>query len=137
MDRQNLYRIALVDKHPMMVQWVRKILENEPGLAVVATLSDGHQLLAYLEQADPPHMVVLDISMPGLSGIEATRHLQTHHPDIKILILTMHKGKDYLSRALDAGAHGYLLKQDADQHLLPAIASLRQGRTFLSPLLAV
>lgn len=135
MEKKGLYHIALVDDHALVLQWIKRVIEEDPELTVVATLPDGLHLLDFLRQTNP-QMVVLDLSMPQMNGIEATRHLKAHYPEIKILILTMHRGEEYVAQAMTAGAHGYLLKEEADRNLLPAIAALRQGETYLSPLLA-
>jgi len=81
-------------------------------------------------------MVILDISMPNLRGIEATREIKMIYPDMKVLILTMHKNKEYLYHAISAGAEGYLLKEDADTELFSAIKTIRQGGIYISPLLS-
>jgi DNA-binding NarL/FixJ family response regulator len=135
MEKPGLYQIAVVDDHPMVLQGIKRVIEEDPELTVVATLSDGLHLVDFLRQTNP-QMVVLDLSMPRMGGIEATRHLKANYPGIKVLILTMHRGEDYVAQAMTAGAHGYLLKQEADQSLLIAIAALRQGETFLSPSLS-
>jgi len=83
-----------------------------------------------------PHMVILDISMPKLTGIEATRRIKMTYPDVKVLILTMHKSQEYLDHALPAGADAYLLKEDTNTELLSAIERIRQGGTHISPLLS-
>jgi DNA-binding NarL/FixJ family response regulator len=81
-------------------------------------------------------MVILDISMPSLPGIEATREIKKAYPAVKVLILTMHKKKEYLNNAIAAGVDGYLLKEDAPKELLNAIDMIRQGMTYVSPLLS-
>jgi DNA-binding NarL/FixJ family response regulator len=84
-----------------------------------------------------PHLVILDISMPRLRGLEAIREIKTMHLDLKILIITMHKDNEYLYEALAAGADGYFLKEDADTELFAAVDKLRNGKTYVSPHLAV
>ena len=84
-----------------------------------------------------PQMVILDISMPNLRGIEAAREVKIINPDIKILILTMHKNKEYLYHCLSAGAEGYLLKEDTDTELFSAIETIRQGGIYVSPFLSM
>jgi DNA-binding NarL/FixJ family response regulator len=135
MDQIGSYQIALVDDHPLFLREIKRIIEKQPGLTVVATLSDGLHLVDFLRQSNP-QMVVLDLSMPRMGGVEATRYIKSRYPEIRILILTMHQGKEYVVQALKAGAHGYLLKQEADLNLWAAIGGLRQGGTYLSPLLA-
>ena len=103
-----------------------------PDLEVIGEASDGLELLALLNHL-VPHMVILDIFMPNLRGIEAIHEIKKMHPEVKILILTMHKDKEYLYLALSAGAKGYLLKEDADKELFSAIEKVRQGKTYISP----
>jgi DNA-binding NarL/FixJ family response regulator len=80
-------------------------------------------------------MVVLDISMPNLQGIQAARQIKMKYPGIKILIMTMHKEREYLYEAISAGAEGYLLKEDAEKELFSAIETLREGKGFISPII--
>jgi len=101
---------------------------------VIDETGDGLELLRLLEEM-PTDMVILDISMPGLGGIEAIKIIKELHPHIKVLVLTMHKSKEYLYAAMDNGADGYLLKDDANEILHSAIAALRRGETFISPLI--
>lgn len=131
----NPYLIALADDHMMFRQGVRRILEEIPAFRVTGEVKDGLELLRLL-QAAPPHMVILDISMPNLRGIEATREIKKSHPGMKVLILTMHKDKEYLYHALGAGADGYILKEDADDELVAAIESIRKGNVYISSLLS-
>jgi len=92
-------------------------------------------LIALLKTTSP-QLVILDISMPNLRGLEATREIKIINPEVKVLILTMHKDQEYLYHAFAAGAEGYLLKEDADSELISAIDTLRKGGTYISPLLA-
>ncbi|GKT07644.1 DNA-binding response regulator [Desulforhabdus sp. TSK] len=129
------YLIVLADDHMMFRQGVRRILEEISAFRVTGEVKDGLELLRLL-QAAPPHLVILDISMPNLRGIEATREIKRSHPDMKVLILTMHKDKEYLYHALGAGADGYILKEDADDELVAAIESIRKGNVYISSLLS-
>jgi DNA-binding NarL/FixJ family response regulator len=131
----NPYLIVLADDHMMFRQGVRRILEEIPAFKVTGEVKDGLELLRLLNTA-PPHLVILDISMPNLRGIEATREIKKSHPDMKVLILTMHKDKEYLYHALGAGADGYILKEDADDELVAAIESIRKGNVYISSLLS-
>ncbi len=126
------YRIALADDHVLVRQGFRRILEGVGDLEVIGEANDGIELLKLLNQVTP-HMVILDIFMPNLRGIEAIHEIKKIHPDVKVLILTMHKDKEYLYLALSAGAKGYLLKEDADKELFSAIEKVRQGQTYISP----
>jgi two-component system response regulator NreC len=131
----NLYHIVLVEDHSLVRRGIRRIIEENPELQIIGECGDGVELLQLLQTA-APQMVILDISMPRMGGIEATRRLKAHCPGIRVLVLTMHKDKEYLHQAMAAGAQGYLLKEDMDTELHTAIATLRSGRTYLSPLLS-
>jgi DNA-binding NarL/FixJ family response regulator len=126
------YRIVLADDHVLVRQGLRRILGEMADLEVVGEASDGLELLNLLTHLTP-HMVILDIFMPNLRGIEAIHEIKMIHPDVKVLILTMSKDKEYLYLALSAGAKGYLLKEDADKELFSAIEKVRQDKTYISP----
>jgi DNA-binding NarL/FixJ family response regulator len=130
------YEILLVDDHPLVRQGIKSIIAATSELAVVGELQDGLELLHRLNHRRP-QLVILDISLPRLGGIEATRLLKSRHPEIKVLILTLHNRREYVDQARLAGAEGYLLKDEVEKELLPAIEALRQGSTYLSPLLTV
>ncbi len=130
-----MYRIVLAEDHILVREGIRKIIEDFADLQVVGEVSDGQQLLDFLKRS-PVDMVVLDITMPELSGIEATRVIKRDYPGVKVLILTMHKKREYLNDALTAGVDGYLLKEDAAKELLSAIKKIRQGDIYVSPLLS-
>lgn len=129
------YTIILADDHALMREGIRNIIEAVPGLKVIGEAGDGHQLLKMIKKTTPD-MVILDISMPGLRGIEAAREIKGRYPQVCILMLSMHKSQEFLSMALEAGASGYLLKEDTGDELLHAITRLRAGHTFLSTTLA-
>jgi DNA-binding NarL/FixJ family response regulator len=130
-----MYRIILAEDHVLVREGIKKIIEAFPGLQVVGEVGDGPELLTLLKKL-PVDMVILDISMPSLPGIEVTREIKQTYPQVKVLILTMHKKKEYLHNAIAAGVHGYLLKEDAPKELLSAIEKIRQGMIYVSPLLA-
>lgn len=125
------YAIVLADDHTIFRTGVKKILEETKDLKVVGEAEDGLALLDFLKNHEAD-MVLLDISMPNLRGIEAAREAKSIRPDIKILILTMHKNVQYLANSVDAGADGYLLKEDTAEELLEAIARLRKGGRYIS-----
>ncbi len=129
------YRVVLADDHVMVRQGVKRILKEIPDLEVMGEVGDGLQLLELIKK-NPPDLIVLDISMPHLQGIEATKKIKARYPQIKILLLTMHKNKEYLYHAIAAGAEGYLLKEDADTELISAIATIRQGGSYISSLMS-
>ena len=106
------YRIALADDHILLRQAIKRSIEDVPGLQVVGEASDGLELLHFMASTTPD-MIILDISMPHLQGIETAREIKRQHPHVKILILTMHKSKFHLADAIAAGADGYLIKEDA------------------------
>jgi len=128
------YRIVLADDHYLIREGLRSILEERADFHVVGEASDGVELLLLLDQLKP-HLVILDISMPKLRGIETARQIKMKYPGMKILMLTMHQEREYLYEAISAGVEGYLLKNDAEEELLSAIETIRQGEGFLSPIL--
>jgi DNA-binding NarL/FixJ family response regulator len=130
-----MYNIVLAEDHVLVREGIKKIIEALPGLKVVGEVGDGPELLALLPCL-AVDMVILDISMPSLPGIEATREIKKSYPAVKVLILTMHKKQEYLNNAIAAGVDGYLLKEDAAKELLNAIDKIRQGLTYVSPLLS-
>ena len=125
------YNILLVDDYPPIRHILKKIIEANPDLQVVGELHDGLDLLDFLKRSRA-QLVVLDISMPFVDGFEATRRIKQDYPNVKILILSIHNYQEYVDHALSIGAEGYLLKEEVDDELLPAISSLRQGKTFIS-----
>ena len=129
------YQIVLADDHLMLRHGIKRIIEESENLMVVGEASDGLELLDLLKRSTPD-MVILDISMPKLRGLEATIEIKTMYPEVKVLILTMHNNKEYLVQALAARTDGYLLKEDTDTQLIDAIESIRQGKIFLSPLIS-
>ncbi len=130
----NQYRIVLADDHILVRQGIKKIITAECGMQVVAEAGDGMELMEIL-QTITPHLVILDISMPRMNGLAAAANIKQLYPDVKMLILSMHRSKEYLRQALAAGVNGYLLKEDADVALFAAIEAVRRGQTFVSPLL--
>lgn len=126
------YDVILVDDHLMFRLGMKKILEASEDISVVGEASDGQELLSLLSRVSP-QMVILDISMPKISGIEATREIKMTYPHLKVLILTMHNKIEYLQHAMSVGAEGYVLKQDAGTELFAAIESIRSGGVYISP----
>lgn len=129
------FKILLADDHVMFRRGVRRIIQGLDNVEVVGEASDGLELLRLLKDL-APNLVIMDISMPNLRGLEATREVKCVDSRVKVLILTMHKDREYLYHALTAGAEGYLLKEDADGELISAIETLRKGGTFISSLLS-
>ena len=133
MDKQNLkpYRILLADDHNIFRRGLKKLIEEMEDLDVVGEAGDGLELLDLLREMTPD-MVILDISMPNLRGIETTREIKMLYPQMKVLILTMHKNREYLYHAISAGAHGYLLKEDSDTELFSAVQTIRTGGSYIT-----
>ena len=131
----NDYTIIIADDHALMREGIRSMLNEVKGLAVIGEAGDGLELLKLLKNK-PSHMVMLDISMPGMRGIEVAREIHALYPGIHILMLSMHKSEEFLSMALAAGARGYLLKEDTGDELLNAVQRIRKGETYLSRTLA-
>jgi two-component system response regulator NreC len=125
-------RILLADDHNVMRDGLRLLLERQPGFAVVGEASDGRQVVALAEE-HRPDVVVMDIAMPNLNGIEAARRIVAHHPKVAIAILSMHFDESYVIRSLKAGARAYLLKDSAKADLIQAIQAISQGKSFFSP----
>ncbi len=132
----NPYRLIVADDHAMFRRGLRRILEKDPEIQIVEETGDGLELLSLLKHVTAD-LVILDISMPGMRGIEAIHEIRKGFPGVRILVLTMHKEREFLHQALVAGAQGYLLKEDTDAALFSAIERIRQGKTYLSPNLAV
>jgi DNA-binding NarL/FixJ family response regulator len=129
------YSIVLVDDHLMFRQGVRSILEESEDLEIVGEVGDGLALLKLLRK-ETPDLIILDISMPHLRGLEAIREVKSMAPQVKVLILSMHTGTEYVYHAISAGADGYLLKEDADTELFTAIKTIGEGKHYISPLLS-
>jgi DNA-binding NarL/FixJ family response regulator len=130
------YNILVVDDYPPVRRMVKEIIDASPDLQVIGELNDGRELLKFLNKSQA-HLILLDISMPKLGGFETTRKIKQDHPEVKVLILTIHNYLEYAERAMSLGAEGYLLKDEIDEELLPAITSIRQGGTYFSSQLPV
>jgi two-component system response regulator NreC len=128
-------RILLADDHTLLRQGLRKILQERPDWEVVAEAGDGRDAVRQTLDVQPD-IAILDIGMPLLNGIEATRQIVRRLPDIHILILSMHANEAYIIQALKAGAKGYLLKDSADTDLIRGVAAVASGKSFFSPAVA-
>ena len=125
-------RILLADDHTIVRKGLCSILESEEGIEVVGEAEDGREAIQKVKLLNP-HVVVMDISMPSLNGLEATRQIRKQYPKIKVLILSMHANEEYIFQTLRAGASGYLVKKAAPKDLVLAIQSAFEGEIFLSP----
>ena len=128
----NPVRILLADDHTVMRNGLRLLLERQPHLQVVGEAADGRQAVALSDSVNPD-VVIMDIAMPNMNGIEATRQIVNHHPRTAVAILSMHSDESYVIRALKAGARAYLLKDSAEADLLAAVRALTEGKSFFSP----
>jgi len=131
----DVYTIILADDHAMFREGIRKIIERIEGALISGEVNDGLELLELLKRSSP-NLIILDISMPNLRGLEAIREIKKTYPQVKVLVLTMHKKKEFLRQALRDGADGFLLKEDAGGELIRAVQTVRNGGKYLSPLLS-
>ena len=128
-------RILLADDHTIVRHGLRKILEENRDWQVVAEAGDGREAVRLAGDLQPD-VAILDIGMPLLNGIEATRQIGRRAPEVRILILSMHSDEAYIIQALQAGARGYLLKDTADAELIDAVQAVTRGKSFFSPAVA-
>jgi two-component system, NarL family, response regulator NreC len=125
-------RILVADDHQLMRSGLRLMLERQPDLSVVGEASDGREAVA-LAKSLKPEVVVMDIGMPNLNGIEAARQMTQENPQLAVVIVSMHSDESYVLRALKAGARGYLLKDSAEVDLIKAVNAVGSGKSFFSP----
>jgi two-component system, NarL family, response regulator NreC len=126
--------IILAEDHVLMRQGLRRIIQEDPAVQVIQEAGDGIELLELLQE-HTPDIVILDISMPRLGGLEVAQIIRKQYPMIKILILTMYNRKKVFQKALEIGVDGYVLKEEADTDLIYAIKAVLEGKTYFSPLL--
>lgn len=125
-------RIILADDHAVLRTGLKTFLNTQPDMEVVAEAADGGETIIKSSEL-LPDIVLMDITMPGLSGLEATRKIKERNPEVKVLVLTMHEDEGYLHRMLRAGADGYVPKKAADTELLAAIRATHRGEHFIHP----
>src|SRR6266699_936877 len=125
-------RILLADDHTILRAGLKMMLNAQPDMEVVGEAPDGHQAIAQAQRLQPD-IVLMDITMPDINGIEATKQIRKLLPDIKVLVLTMHEHDEYVFQALRAGASGYMLKEAADTDLFSALRVIQSGKFYLSP----
>ncbi len=128
-------RVLLADDHQLFLEGLRALLGEQPGIVVVGEAANGRQAVAAARNLEP-QIVVMDLSMPGMNGIEATRRIVRELPDVKVICLSMHSEARFVEAALEAGAAGYLLKDCASDELLSAVETVSAGKTYISPSIA-
>ena len=129
------YNVVLVDDHTMFREGVRKIIDKIEDVQVSGEAGDGLELLQLLKDSSPD-LVILDLSMPNMRGLEAMREIKRISPQTKILVLTMHKKKEFIRQVLEDGADGFLSKDDASSELIRAIGTIKQGGKYYSPMVS-
>ena len=126
--------VVIADDHTLFREGMKRILLEDPGIRIAGEASDGFELLRLLGDVEAD-LAIVDISMPGMGGIEVTDKIKRFFPGVAVLILTMHKDEGYLQHAITAGADGFLLKDDADREVFAAIKAIRNGEHYISSLL--
>jgi len=129
---KDIFRIVLADDHSLIRHGIKNLIKKKSGLRVVGEVSDGEELLDFLETG-PVDMIILDISMPKINGVEVAGQVKKKFPGIKILMLTMHDSQQVFYNAMTAGADGYLLKDESGEELLVAIEKVQNGKKYISP----
>ena len=125
-------RILIADDHTLFRNGICALLEDEPDMVVVGEADDGREAVRLASQLKP-HVVLMDIAMPSLNGLEATRQIKREHPEINILVLTMYDHEEYFREMLEVGASGYIIKRAAATDLVSAIRAVYNGEAALSP----
>jgi DNA-binding NarL/FixJ family response regulator len=133
--RDPVIRVLLVDDHTILREGVRALLTDEPEIVVVGEAGDGEEALEKVETLHPD-IVLMDMVMPRMNGLEATGHIKRRHPETKVLILSMYDDDEYVQQVIQAGASGYLLKGMAADDLVLAIREVQAGSSFLNPAVA-
>jgi len=129
------YKIIIADDHMLIRQGIKSIIRQDASMMVIGEAGDGRELLALLRKKRPD-MIILDIHMPEINGLEAVEIIAERYPHIRILILTMYDNCQFFFNAISSGAHGYLMKDDSDLELLNAIRVVKDNRTYVTPQLA-
>lgn len=128
-------KVLIVDDHAVLRAGLRTLLNLQSDFEVVGEAAEGPEALEKVQRLQP-HVVLMDITLPGMEGLEVTAELKKRHPNVKVLILTMHEDRRYVSPALKAGASGYVVKRAADTELIEAIRAVYRGDAFLHPSMA-
>jgi DNA-binding NarL/FixJ family response regulator len=126
-----MIRVVIADDHGIVRSGLKMLIDRQSDMQVVAEAGDGVAALEHT-QAQRPHVAVLDVSMPRMTGLQAAREIRSHVPDTRVLLLSMHDDERYFLEGLEAGAAGYVLKRAADTDLIGAVRTVAGGRTFLS-----
>ncbi len=134
-ETQKQYSVVLADDHVLIRHGIKNIINQNEQYRVVGEVSDGEEVLRLLKK-ELADLVIMDITMPKMNGLEAAEIVKRRYPRTKVLMLTMHKTKEHFSQAMSAGADGYLIKDDSDKELIEAIETIRKGKTYLSPFFA-
>src|SRR5476649_1484466 len=129
MDKK--HRILIVDDHTLFRAGVRALLAQDPGIEVVGEADNGRDAIRAVGQLSPD-LVLMDLTMPSMNGMEAMTDIKRRYPDVRVLVMTLHKTEDYIHAALTAGADGYILKDATQEEFLTAIRSVLAGKTYLS-----
>jgi two-component system response regulator NreC len=125
-------KVLVVDDHTILRQGIKALLDNQEGIEVIGEAKDGREALSIIEET-LPDVILMDIAMPGLNGLEATRRIKKKFPRMKVLVLTMYTNEEYIFQILNAGANGYLVKETAFQDLISAIKAVYKNEAFMSP----
>jgi len=128
-------RVVVVDDHTVVREGIRFVLNSQQDMEVIGEAGDGQEAMARVRELKPD-VVLMDLAMPGIGGLEATRKIKALHPEVHILILTMQEGEEYFFKALDAGASGYLLKGASAADLVAGIRAVHTGGVALGPIVA-
>lgn len=128
-------RILIADDHTILRAGIRALLQLYPEFELVGEAADGHEAMAKVRELHPD-VVLMDIGMPGLDGLAATREIKAESPSTQVLILSQHENREYILPALEVGASGYVLKRATDDALIQAIRAVYRGETFLDPMVA-
>jgi two-component system response regulator NreC len=127
-----MQKILIAEDHAILREGLRALLSGSAELEIIGEAEDGQDAISKARQLNPD-LIIMDLSMPNINGTEAMRTIKHHNPAIKIIALTVHKTEEYVRATLDAGASGYVLKDDTHHDLLTAIACVRKGQVYLSP----
>ena len=129
------YTVVLADDHVMFRQGIKNFIEKIDGIQICGEVNDGKELLDYLKTLSPD-LIILDIAMPRLRGLEAFRQIKKQYPNIKVLILSMYGNQEFVRQTVTEGAEGFILKEEPVSDLISAIKAIKNGKTYFSPLIS-